>query len=97
MGRAWLVPTSPPLTVRELATRFTSSTGRRGPVTRCPTRYVGGGLFSPTVKELRTTRDPSSPKAVRAQRQHDLTEKMLGLQPIAMDEALRDAAARLRA
>jgi len=52
------------------------------------------GLFSPLIKELRTTRYQfTRPFVLDA----SATTDMFGLQPIAMDEAMRDAAARLRA
>jgi hypothetical protein len=52
------------------------------------------GLFSPLIKELRTTRYQfTRPFVLDA----SVTTEMFGLQPTAMDEALREAAARLRA
>jgi NAD(P)-dependent dehydrogenase (short-subunit alcohol dehydrogenase family) len=58
-----------------------------------PVMWVSG-LFSPLIKELRTTRYQfTRPFVLDA----STTTEMFGLQPIAMDEALRDAAARLRA
>ena len=51
------------------------------------------GLFSPMVKELRTTRYQfTRPFVIDA----SATTETFGLAPIPMDEALRDAAARLR-
>ena len=58
-----------------------------------PVMWVSG-LFSPLIKELRTTRYQfTRPFVLDA----SATTDMFGLQPIAMDEALREAAARLRA
>src|ERR1700722_14619859 len=56
-GRGWLVPTNPPLTIRELATRFTELNGAPAPrLTSMPYPVMWtAGLFSPTVKELRHT------------------------------------------
>ena len=57
-----------------------------------PVMWVSG-LFSPLIKELRTTRYQfTRPFVLDA----SATTDMFGLQPIAIDEALRDAAARLR-
>lgn len=57
-GAAWHVPTTAPRTVRELATRFTEVAAAPAPkLTTIPypaLRTVG--LFSPMVRELRTTR-----------------------------------------
>jgi hypothetical protein len=53
----------------------------------------GIGLFSPLIKELRTTRYQFTRPFVL---DSSATTDMFGLKPIALDEALRDAAARLR-
>ena len=51
------------------------------------------GLFSPQVKELRTTRYQfTSPFVIDG----SATTEAFGLEPTPLDEALRDAAARLR-
>ncbi len=95
-GQAWLVPTNPPLTVRQLAARFAEVNGApRAKVTQIPYPVMWvSGLFSPLIKELRTTRyQLTRPFVLGA----GVTTEMFGLQPIAMDEALREAAARLRA
>lgn len=57
-GTAWLTPTNPPLTVRQLATRFTEAVGApRAKVVEMPYALLWtAGLFSPMVKEVRTTR-----------------------------------------
>jgi nucleoside-diphosphate-sugar epimerase len=94
-GEAWLVPTNPPLTVRQLAARFTEVNGApRARVTQIPYPVMwASGLFSPLIKELRTTRYQfTRPFVLDA----SATTETFGLQPISMDEALRDAAARLR-
>ena len=95
-GQAWLVPTNQPLTIRQLAARFTEVNGApRAKVTQIPYPVLWlSGLFSPLVKELRTTRYQfTGPFVLDA----SVTTEMFGLQPIPMDEALREAAARLRA
>ncbi len=94
-GQAWLVPTNPALTIRQLATKFAEVSG-------APTAKVMAipypvmwttGLFTPLVKELRTTRYQfTKPFVIDS----SATTKMFGLEPRPMDEALRDAAARLR-
>ena len=91
----WLVPTNPPLTIRQLAARFTEVSGApRARVTAIPYPVVWlSGLFSPLIKELRTTRYQfTRPFVLDA----SATTQAFGLRPIPLDEALRDAAARLR-
>jgi nucleoside-diphosphate-sugar epimerase len=95
LGQVWLVPTNPALTVRQLATRFAEVNGApRAKVTAIPYPVLwASGLFSPLVKELRTTRYQfTRPFVVDS----TATTETFGLQPVSMDEALRDAAARLR-
>jgi nucleoside-diphosphate-sugar epimerase len=96
LGQAWLVPTNPALTVRQLATRFAEVNGApRAKVTAIPYPVLWAtGLFSPVVKELRATRYQfTRPFVVDS----SATTQTFGLEPVPMDEALRDAAARLRA
>ena len=56
-GRGWLVPTNPPLTVRQMATRFTELNKAPAPkLTPLPYPALwAAGLFDVTVKELRHT------------------------------------------
>jgi nucleoside-diphosphate-sugar epimerase len=56
-GRAWLVPSNPPMTVRQLAARFTQVMGAPEPkLSRVPYPMLWGmGLFSPLLRELRAT------------------------------------------
>src|SRR4051812_36869976 len=94
-GRAWLVPSEPPLTIRELATRFTAVAGVGAPklgVIPAPVlRAVG--LFSPMVKELGTTAYQfSRPFVLDA----DESTEVFGLKPRAIDESLRAAVTALR-
>jgi nucleoside-diphosphate-sugar epimerase len=94
-GQAWLVPTNPALTVRQLATRFTEVNGAPAPkLSAIPYALLWTtGLFSPMVKELRTTRYQfTSPFVLDA----SATTEAFGLEPTPLDAALRDAAARLR-
>jgi nucleoside-diphosphate-sugar epimerase len=96
LGQVWLVPTSPALTVRELAARFTAANGAPAPkltVIPYPVMWATG-LFSPMVKELRTTRYQFTRPFVL---DSSATTKVFGLEPTPMEDALRDAAARLRA
>jgi nucleoside-diphosphate-sugar epimerase len=95
LGQAWLVPTNPALTVRQLATRFTEVNG--APKAKlAPIPYPAMwtlGLFSPMIKELRTTRYQfTSPFVIDS----SATTEAFGLEPTPMDVALRNAAARLR-
>jgi nucleoside-diphosphate-sugar epimerase len=94
-GQAWLVPTNPALTVRQLATRFAEvNRAPKAKLMAIPSPVMWTvGLFSPLVKELRTTRYQfTRPFVIDA----SATTEMFGLEPTPMDEALRDAAARLR-
>ena len=95
LGQAWLVPTGPALTIGELAARFAGANGTpRARVTAIPYPVMWAtGLVSPMVKELRTTRYQfTRPFIVDS----SATTDAFGLKPVSMDEALRDAAARLR-
>ena len=87
-GKAWLVPTNPPLTVRALATRFASLFGAPPPkLSEIPYPVLWAtGLFVPLVRELRTTRYQFVlPFAIDS----SLTEKTFGLTPTDLDVALR--------
>jgi nucleoside-diphosphate-sugar epimerase len=86
-GRGWLVPTNPPLTVRELATRFTRLNGAPAPrLTSMPYAAIwAAGLFDVTVKELRHTYYQwSRPFIIDS----SVTEREFGLAPTAIDSAL---------
>jgi nucleoside-diphosphate-sugar epimerase len=86
-GRAWLVPTEPPLTVREISTRFTTLAGTRAPkLTSLPYPVLWtSGLFSPTLRELRITNYQwTRPFVVDS----TYTEQTLGLTPTPIDQAL---------
>ena len=86
-GRGWLVPTNPPLTVRELATRFTKLNDAAAPrLTSMPYPVLWtAGLFNATVKELRHTYYQwSRPFTIDS----GVTERELGLTPVPIDSAL---------
>jgi nucleoside-diphosphate-sugar epimerase len=90
-GKAWLVPSNPPLTVRELATRFAKVAGAPAPkLTRIPYPVLWAvGLFSPLVRELRATHYQfSEPFVLDA----SLTEQTFGLRPSDLDQGLEQAA-----
>jgi nucleoside-diphosphate-sugar epimerase len=94
-GHVWFAPTNPPLTIRQLATRFAQVNGARpARVTSIPYPVMwASGLFSPMIKELRTTRYQfTRPFVIDS----SATTAAFGLAPIALDDALRDAAVRLR-
>ena len=57
-GRAWLVPTNAPRTIRQVVTRFAALAGAPAPkLTEIPYPVLWvTGLFSSLVRELRTTR-----------------------------------------
>ena len=86
-GKAWLTPTNPPLTVRELATRFASVVGAPAPkLSSIPYPVLWAtGLLVPLVRELRATRYQFvSPFVVDS----SSTEKTFGLAPMDIDAAL---------
>jgi hypothetical protein len=64
-GQAWLTPTSPPLTVREIATRFTEVVGAPKPKLRPPsnnrrlttTSWSRSTSWTPTPSSLEPSRD----------------------------------------
>ncbi|MFY9891604.1 MAG: NAD-dependent epimerase/dehydratase family protein [Streptosporangiaceae bacterium] len=93
-GRAWLVPTGPALTVRQLTARFAEVNGAPpAKVNAIPYPVLWSyGLFSPVVKELRTTRYQFTAPFVL---DSSATAQTFGLEPTPMDDALRAAAARL--
>ena len=86
-GRGWLVPTNPPLTVRQLATRFTELNQAPAPKL-APMPYPAlwaAGLFDATVKELRHTYYQwNRPFIIDS----SVTERELGLAPAPIDSAL---------
>jgi nucleoside-diphosphate-sugar epimerase len=86
-GRGWLVPTGAPLTIRELATRFTELNGVPAPrLASMPYAALwAAGLFDPTVKELRHTYYQwSRPFTIDS----SVTEREFGLAPAPIDSAL---------
>jgi nucleoside-diphosphate-sugar epimerase len=88
-GHAWLVPTNPPLTVRQLAERFARAVGVPAPkVSSVPYALLWTmGLFSPTLRELRTTRYQfARPFTIDS----SVTEKTFGLTPTDLDTALKN-------
>jgi nucleoside-diphosphate-sugar epimerase len=94
-GQVWFAPTNAPLTIRQLATRFAQVNGApQARLTSIPYPVMwAAGLFSPLIKELRTTRYQfTRPFVIDA----SATTETLGLVPTPLGEALRDAAARLR-
>jgi nucleoside-diphosphate-sugar epimerase len=94
-GQAWLGPTGPALTLRQLATRFAEVNGApAAKITAIPYPVLWTyGEFSPMVKELRTTRYQfTAPFVIDS----SATTETFGLKPTPVDDALRDAASRLR-
>jgi nucleoside-diphosphate-sugar epimerase len=91
-GRAWLVPTNPPLTIRELAERFSRVRGLPAPkLASVPYPVLWAmGLFSPLLRELRTTYYQfARPFVIDSA----LTERTFGLAPTDLETALRAVAA----
>ncbi len=94
-GQVWFAPTNPALTIRQLATRFAQVNDAARPrLTSIPYPVMwASGLFSPLIRELRTTRYQfTRPFVIDA----GTTTETFCLMPTPLDEVLRDAAARLR-
>jgi nucleoside-diphosphate-sugar epimerase len=89
------VPTNPPLTVREIATRFAEVAG--APAAKLasipyPVLWTVG-LFSPMVRELRTTRYQFvRPFVIDS----SAATEAFGLKPEPIDDALRETVRLLR-
>jgi nucleoside-diphosphate-sugar epimerase len=89
LGKAWLVPTNPPLTVRQLATRFTEVNGApKAKISALPYPVLwSAGLVSPMMRELRATHYQFvRPFVIDT----TLTEQTFGLKPSDLDAALRN-------
>jgi nucleoside-diphosphate-sugar epimerase len=95
-GKAWLVPTQAPLTVKQLSDAFVSANGAPpAKVTPLPYSVLWfAGLFDPLTKELRTTHYQFAKPFVIDSSE---TESTFGLKPRSMDESLREAAQSIRA
>lgn len=94
-GRVWMVPTNPALTVRQLAAKFAEANGAPAPkLSAIPYAVLWAtGVFNAMVKELRTTQYQfSRPFVIDA----SATTETFGLTPVPLQDALKDAAARLR-
>lgn len=92
LGRAWHVPTNPPLTIRELATLLAEVTGAPAPkLTKLPYPVLWtAGLVNPMARELRITRYQSTRPFVLDASE---TTETFGLAPTPLAEALRDSGA----
>jgi nucleoside-diphosphate-sugar epimerase len=90
-GQAWLVPTNPALTVRQIAGRFCTVHGLPAPkLGEIPYPVMWTvGLFSAMVRELRTTRYQFVRPFVL---DSGVTEQTFGLSPVDLDTALKAAA-----
>ncbi|MDG4762860.1 NAD-dependent epimerase/dehydratase family protein [Solwaraspora sp. WMMD406] len=93
-NRAWHTPSAPPLTIRQLATRFTDVAGAPAPkLTAIPGPIVyATGLFSPMLRELRTTAYQFARPFVMDSTAATAT---FGLRHQPIDAALREAVALL--
>jgi nucleoside-diphosphate-sugar epimerase len=80
-GKAWLVPSNPPLTFREACTRLTTAAGAPAPkLTRIPYPMLWTlGLFSPLLRELRATSYQFTRPFVL---DSSVTEETFGLKPL---------------
>ena len=90
-NRAWHVPSGPPLTIRELATRFTTVAGAPAPkLTAIPGPiFRAAGLVSPMLREFQTTAYQFARPFVM---DSTAATSTFGLRPRRMDEALREVA-----
>jgi nucleoside-diphosphate-sugar epimerase len=95
-GRAWLVPTHPALTVRQMAGRFAKVAGAPKPkLSQVPWPVMWTyGLFDPTIKELRTTRYQFTRPFVIDSTE---TTATFGIEPRPLEETLRAAVTAVRA
>ncbi|GAA1605769.1 NAD-dependent epimerase/dehydratase family protein [Catellatospora bangladeshensis] len=94
-GRAWLVPTPPAMSARAAAERANELIGLPRPrLSRIPYPLLWAmGLFSPLVKELRSTYYQfAKPFTLDS----SVTERTFGLAPTPLDTTLADAAAKYR-
>jgi nucleoside-diphosphate-sugar epimerase len=88
-GEAWLVPTNAPLTIRQLGQRYARVHGAPEPkLSEVPYAVLWAtGVFSTTLRELRTTRYQFiRPFVVDSSR----TERTFGLAPSDLDAALKN-------
>lgn len=94
-GRAWPVPSNPPMTIRQLAARFCEVNGAPpAKLTALPYPVMwAAGLFSPMIRELRATRYQFTAPFVL---DSSATERTFGIRPRPIEESLLEAAARLR-
>jgi uncharacterized protein YbjT (DUF2867 family) len=90
-GRAWLVPTNPPKTVRQLATRFAEVRGLpTAKVSTVPYPLLWSlGLVNPMMRELRTTRYQFTKPFIL---DSSLTERTFDLAPTNLDVTLKQIA-----
>lgn len=87
-GQFWHVPTNPPQTIRQLATRFTEVKGLpKAKVTELPYSVLwAAGLVNPMARELRTTRYQfTKPYILDSSR----AEKTFDLAPTDLDTVLK--------
>ena len=86
-GQAWLVPTNPPLTVRELAARFTIVSGAPAPkLTSVPYPVLWvSGLFVAAAERAARHQLPVDPPV---HLDSSYTEQTFGLAPTPIDKAL---------
>jgi nucleoside-diphosphate-sugar epimerase len=92
-GRAWLVPSNPPRTLRQLATRYAELGGAPRPkLTSIPYPVLWAvGRFSPTVRELAAVRYQfTRPFVLDAA----ATTAALGIAPTPLDQVLGEIASR---
>ncbi|MGA3539040.1 hypothetical protein ACK8GE_07065 [Micromonosporaceae bacterium DT194] len=90
------MPSNEPLTIRQLATRFTQVNGAPAPkLAVLPHPLMrAAGLLSPMVRELETTRYQFTAPFVM---DSTAATETFGLTPEPFDDALREAAQLLRA
>ncbi|TYL41151.1 NAD-dependent epimerase [Dickeya sp. ws52] len=95
-GKVWHAPTNPPLTARELVTRFCEVENLPAPrlsVIPFPLLWTLG-LFMPMVREMRATRYQFDQPFIL---DSTASSRVFGIVPTPIEEALRDTARMLRA
>jgi nucleoside-diphosphate-sugar epimerase len=88
-GKAWPVPTNPPLTIRELANRFVAA-NNLPPAKLSAIPYPvlwTAGVFNPFIRELRTTHYQFAKPFIL---DSTTTERTFNLSPTDLDTALRN-------
>ena len=95
-GKAWLAPTAPPITIRELTARFTALAGTKPINLRKMPRFGmhAAGVFVPMARELA---EMDYQFYFPFEVDSSLTERTFDLSPTAIDVGIRETAAAIEA